>query len=336
MAPLPNTKLTTTAVGNRESLSNVVDRTEREETPVYSLISKGSAESVRPEWLTESMAAPGANRQAEGDEYDFAAVEPPKRMGNYTQIMRKSFIISKTQETVSEAGNTQKTKHQKLLKGLELKGDVEYALLAPNPSIGGANRQLGGLPSWYETNVSRGAGGANGGFDFNTGLTIAPTDGTKRAFTKTIMDDVMQQGWESGAKFKTVSVSPYVKSVFVQFMSDANVVPFRQAVKDGEGNTIISNADFYHGPFGLVAILPNRVQTAYADLSDPSALARNAHFIDPSKLSFEWLRRIAEDKNLAKTGDANKTVLIGEGTLEVKNEKGLGVAADLFGVNATT
>lgn len=330
MAPLPNTKLTTTSVGNRESLANVVDRTEREETPVYSLISKGSAESVRPEWLTESMEAPGANRHTEGDEYDFDVVEPPKRMGNYTQIMSKTFIISNTQETVSEAGNTQKTKHQKLLKGIELKGDVEYAILAPQASIGGANRQSGGLPTWYETNVNRGAGGANGGFDFNTGLTIAPTNGTQRAFTKAIMDDVMQQGWISGAKFKTVSVSPYVKSVFVTFMSDSNVAPFRYPVKDGEGNTIISNADFYHGPFGMVAILPNRVQ------AESAALARNAHFIDPSKLSFEWLRRIAEDRDLAKTGDAKKTALIGEGTLKVKNEKGIGVAADLFGLTSST
>lgn len=326
MAALANTKLTTTSVGNRESLSNVVDRTEREETPVYSMIAKGSAESVRPDWLTESMEAPGANRYPEGDEYDFDSVAPPKRMGNYTQIMRKSFIISKTQETVSEAGNTQKTKHQKLLKGLELKGDAEYAILSPQASVGGADRQLGGLPTWYETNVSRGAGGANGGYDFNTGLTIAPTNGTPRAFTKALMDDVMEQGWNSGAKFKTVSLSPYLKSVFVTFMSDSNVATFRYPVKDGEGNTIISNADFYHGPFGLVAILPNRVQ------SGSDALARNAHFIDPSKLSFNWLRRIAEDKNLAKTGDANKTVLIGEGTLEVKNEKGLGVVADLIGL----
>ncbi len=330
MAALPNTKLTTTSVGNRETLANMVDRTDREETPIYSMVSKGKAESVHPEWLTEEIEAPQANRKTEGDEYTFDAVESPKRLGNYTQIMGKTFIISETQETVSEAGNTQKTKHQKLIKGIELKGDVEYSILAPQASIAGNNRQSGGLPTWYESNVSRGAGGANGGYDINTGLTVAPTNGTQRAFTKAQLDDVMKQGWDNGAKFKSVVLSSYLKSVFVTFMSDPAVAPFRYAVKDGKGNSIISNADFYEGPYGKVLVIPNRVQSANA------SLARNVHLLDPEKLSWEWLRSIKEDKEVAKTGDAKKTVLIGEGCLKVKNEKGLGVVADVFGLNETT
>ncbi len=53
-------------------------------------------------------------------------------------------------------------------------------------------------------------------------------------------------------------------------------------------------------------------------------------------LSFLWLRNIQEDKAVAKTGDADKGVIIGEGTLKVHNEKGLGVAADLFGLSAAS
>ncbi len=39
---------------------------------------------------------------------------------------------------------------------------------------------------------------------------------------------------------------------------------------------------------------------------------------------------------MAETGDAGKGVIIGEGTLKVRNEKGLGVAADLFGQSAVS
>lgn len=330
MAALSNTKLTTTAVGNREELSNVVDRITPEDTPIYTLISKETAKSVHPEWEVEDLAAPAANRHTEGDEYGFDAISPPDRYGNYTQIMRKSFLISNTQEAVDEAGPIQKTRHQKLVKGIEIRKDVEFGILSPQASVAGANRQFGGLPTWYESNVSRGNGGANGGFDNNTGLTVAPTPGTQRAFSKAILDDVMQQGYEAGANFRQVSVSPYVKSVFVTFMSDSDVASFRYAVNNGNENSIISNADWYEGPFGKVLIVPNRVQAASADL------ARNAHFIDKSKLAFKWLRRIKEDQGVAKTGDARKTVLIGEGTLAPKNEAGLGVAADLFGLTAST
>lgn len=335
MAPLPNTKLSTTAVGNREELSDVVNMITPEDTPVYSMIGTGSCVSVHPEWEVDELAAPGDNHHTEGDEYTFDPVDSPDRYGNYTQIMRKSFIISNTQETVDEAGKRQKTRKQKLKKGVEIKKDTEYGILANKPSVAGADREFAGMPAFIETNVNRGAGGANGGFDVNTGLVVAATNGTQRAFTKAIMDDVMQQGYVSGANFKSVSVSPYVKSVFVTFMSDANVAPFRMPVKNGEGNTIIANADYYHGPFGLVAIVPNRVQVDHTATGGQN-LSRNALFIDPDMAEFLWLRKIQEDRDVAKTGDAKKTVLIGEGALKVANEAGLGVAADLFGMSATT
>ncbi|MDX1070522.1 head protein [Sinorhizobium medicae] len=331
MAALANTFQTTNAVGNREELSDVVSRITPEDTPIYSLIEKGKCVSVHPEWETDELAAPAANIKPEGDEYTFGAITPPERMGNYTQIMRKEWIISRTQETVSNGGNAEKRKYQKLKKGVEIRKDVEFAIVDTNASVAGSTREFGSLNTWIETNVSRGAGGANGGFDSGTGLTVAPTNGTQRAFTKAILDSVMQSGYQSGANFRHVSVSPYVKSVFVTFMSDANVAPFRYAVsKGGERNTIVATADYYEGPFGTVMIHPNRVQAVGA------AQARNAFFLDTDMVEFLWLDKIQEDKKVAKTGDADKGVIIGEGTLKVKNEKGLGVAADLFGLTAAS
>ncbi|MCA1491846.1 DUF5309 domain-containing protein [Sinorhizobium alkalisoli] len=331
MAVVTNTFQSTQAVGNREELSDVVSRITPEDTPIYSLIEKGRCVTVHPEWETDELVAPGANIREEGEEYAFGAIAPPKRLGNYTQIMRKDWIISATQEVVSEAGNVQKRKYQKLKKGVEIRKDVEFAIADTNASAGGATREFGSLNTWIETNVSRGATGANGGFNPGTGLTVAPVTGTQRAFTKAILDDVMQQGYQNGANFRHVSVSPYVKSVFVTFMSDANVAPFRYAVSQGgERNTIVATADYYEGPFGTVMIHPNRVQAV------STGLARNAFFIDTDMLSFLWLRNIQEDRDVAKTGDADKGVIIGEGTLKVHNEKGLGIAADLFGLSAAS
>lgn len=328
MAVVTNTFQTTQAVGNREELSDVVSRITPEDTPIYSLIEKGKCTTYHPEWETDELAAPGANIREEGEEYAFGAITSPTRLGNYTQIMRKDWIISATQEVTAEAGNVQKRKYQKLKKGVEIRKDVEFAIADTNASVSGATREFGSLSTWLTSNVSRGAGGANGGFDPATGLTVAPSDGTQRPFTKTILDDVMQQGYQNGANFRHVSVSPYVKSVFVTFMSDANVAPFRYAVSQGgERNTIVATADYYEGPFGTVMIHPNRVQAVSA------GLARNAFFIDTDMLSFLWLRTIQEDRDLAKTGDADKGVIIGEGTLKVHNEKGLGIAADLFGLS---
>lgn len=332
MPALGNTKLTTTAVGNREELSDVVSRITPEDTPIYSDIGKGSCSSVHPEWETDELRAPAANIQTEGDEYAFNAIQAPQRLGNYTQIFRDGFIISRTQNTVDEAGNVQKVKYQKLKTGVALRKDVELAIITNNASVAGATRELGGLPTWIETNVDRHSGGSNGGFDVNTGLTVAAgNSGTQRAFTKTQLDGVMQQGYEAGANFRNVYVSPYVKSVFVTaFVGANNTAAWRQAVNSGDRNSVISNADIYEGPFGKVFVKPNRVMAASA------GVARNAFVLDPEMVKFLWLRKLAQDTDVARTGDAEKCIIVGEGTLKVANEAGIGVIADLYGLTAST
>jgi hypothetical protein len=327
MAVITNTFQSTSAVGVREELSDVVSRITPEDTPIYSMIEKVSFKTKHPEWETDELASPAANAQLEGDEYTFGATTPPTRLGNYTQIMRKEGIISGTQEEQDEAGNVQKVKYQKLKKGVELRKDVEFAIVSNTASVAGATRSFGSLPSWLTTNVSRNSG-SNGGFNSGTGLTVAETTGTQRAFTKILTDTVMQSCYVSGANVRHLFVSPYVKSVFVTFMSDTNVAAFRYAVSSGKNNSIIANADVYEGPFGKVMIHPNRVMATSA------AVARRAFFVDTEFIEFGWLRKIKEDKEVAKTGDANKFVLIGEGALKVKNEKGLGVVADLFGLTS--
>lgn len=330
MAAPGNMYSTTTAVGNRETLSNVVNRITPEDTPIYSIISKGKADGVHPEWEIDKLAPPGANVQTEGDEYTFGATAPPVRVGNYTQIFRKDGVVSNTQEEVSNAGDVEKVKKQKLKKGVELKKDVEFSIVSNVGSVGGATRVSGGLPSWLETNVSRGAGGANGGFNQTTKVTVPATNGTQRAFTKDLTDSIMQSAYQAGGNVKHVFAAPYVKSVFVTFMSDANVASFRYSADDGGRKTIISNADFYEGPFGKVLMHPNRVMAASA------AVARNVFFIDPDHLEWDWLRKIHEDKDIAKTGDNTKFVIIGEGNLKVDNEAAHGVIADVFGLTASS
>lgn len=329
MAKLANTFVSTGAVGNREELSDVVSRITPEDTPIYSMITKTGAKSTHPEWETDDLAAPGENVNSEGDEFDFDAIDTPDRVGNYSQIFRKTWAISETQEAVDNSGKVEKIKHQKLKKGIEVRKDIEFALLSNTASVATDPRKMGSLASWYETNVDRGATGANGGFNSATGLTVAATPGAKRAFTKGLLDATMQQVYTSGGTSKFAVCSPYVKSVFTTFMSDSNVAQFRYAASGGK-NTIIATADVYEGDFGKVMIMPNRVQAGNA------ATASNVHLLDPALLEMKMLRKIQNVKNLAKTGDAQKGVIIGEGTLCVKNEKGLGVIADVYGLTATS
>lgn len=330
MAIVTNTFRSPSAKGNREELSDIVSRITPEDTPIYTMISKESFKTTHPEWETDDLAAPAENAVPEGDDYVFGATTPAVRVGNYTQIYRKEGIISGTQDAQDNAGGVEQVRYQKLKKAVELRKDVEYSIVDAKASVAGTTRYSGSLSTWIATNTARGGSGANGGFNTSTNLTVAPTNGTQRAFTKVLMDNVMQQGYQQGANFKSLVCSPYVKSVFVTFMSDTNVAAYRYNTDSGNGNSIIANADIYEGPFGKVMVVPNRVMAGAA------GLARNVFFIDPEFLSYGWFRKIKEDKDVAKTGDAQKFVMLGEGALKVKNEKGLGVVADVFGLTSST
>jgi hypothetical protein len=329
MAVSSNTFTTTLAVGNREDLSDIVDLTQRSDTPIYSMIGNASASAVFTEWETEELDAPGNNIQSEGRDYAFTQADPVNRFGNYTQIMEKEGKFSNSQEAIKNAGKAEKILEQKVRKGMALRTDVEYSLVANNPSLGGTDRQSGSLSTWAETNVDRGATGANGGYNSGTKVTAAPTNGTQRAFTKTLLDGLLQSAYSSGAKLSHMFLSPYNKGVFATFMSDANVAQFRYAAKGGR-NTMVGDAEVYQGPLGLVYAHPNFVMGGNA------TVARNIFVLDTSKIKWAWLRKIAEDKDLAKTGDYKKFVLQGEGCVKPLNEKAVGVIADVYGLSASS
>jgi len=326
-APL-NTVLSTVAVGNREQLSDIVSRITPEDTPIYTMAGKEKTKGTHPEWEIDTLRAPQANAQTEGDDYVFDALTQPSRVGNYTQIYSQGWVFSGTQQAVENAGNVVKVAEKKIKAAIEVRKDVELSIVTNTASVAGATRFSGGLPSWLTSNVSRNSG-SNGGFSSGTGLTVAETPGTLRTFTKALLDTVMQSCYSSGANVDTLVVSPYVKSVFVTFMSDSNVASFRYAA-DGGKNTIIGTADVYEGPFGKVMVKPNRVMAASANV------ARRAYLLDSDYVAMASLRPIQEDPDLAKTGDNKKGVIIGEQTLKIKNEAALGVVADIFGLTAST
>lgn len=334
MAQEANTFETYDAVGLREELSDKIWNISPEECPFVSLIGKKSVDSKHPEWQLDTLRTPvTTNNRPEGNEWTFSAITPTSRVGNYTQISDVTWIISETQEVVDKAGRKSEMAYQTAKKGIELKTDMEVTLLANQASSAGSgdgatNRTSGGFRAWIASNDDMN-GGSSGGFNSSTNVVDAASNGSQRAFTKTILDAVILSTYNAGGSPKVLMTSPYVKTVFSRFMDDADVVPLRKELKSGQA-TIVAAADMYLSDFGEISVVPNR-QMARAG----AAVARNAFLIDPRMAAKGVLRDIALHKP-AKTGDAEKRVLNVEYTLIVNNEAAHGVAADLFGLSAST
>ena len=99
-----NTYSVAAAGGNREDLADVIWDLFPEDSYALTNFDHTTADATFHEWLTDTLAAPAANRQLEGDDPTYATYTPTLRLGNYLQIARKTFIISDTQERVKKAG----------------------------------------------------------------------------------------------------------------------------------------------------------------------------------------------------------------------------------------
>jgi len=334
MAQVANTYETYDAVGNREELADKIYQITPEETPFLSLIGRKPVASVHPEWQIDTLGAVDlANNQPEGNDWTYDAVSPTSRVGNYTQISDKRIIISRTQDKTSKAGRKSELAREVAKKGVELRCDMEAITLSNQASTAGTgngatNRKLGGFRAWLATNDS--ISGSSGGFNSSTSVVDAATNGTQRAFTKTILDAVILSTYNAGGSPRTLMLSPYAKTVFSTFMSDANVAEQRFATPKSGQTTIVAAADMYLSDFGTISVVPNR-QMARAG----ATVARNAFLIDPRMVSLGVFDDIHIEKP-AKTGDAEKRVLVTEYTLLVNNEAAHGVAADIYGLTSST
>jgi hypothetical protein len=319
MAQLAGTTDTYDMKGLREDLQNTIFMLTPEDTPFLSNIGRDKASATKHEWQTDTLAAPDtANAQIEGDEYVYADRAPTVRVGNFTQISRKPVLVAGTLEAVDKAGRASEIKYQSIKAGKELKKDQEAIILANQASVAGSNsvaRKLGGFAAWLTSNVSRGASGANGGYNTGTGLVVAATNGTQRALTETLMKTAWQSAYVNGGNPSIAMLPVAQKSVFSSFVGIAQI---RTDVGQNAGQaTIIGGADTYVGDFGKLTTVVNRVQQA-----------RDAFLVDRSAVKYVTLRPMFVDKP-AKTGDAEKRMLVVEYTLRVDNEAAHAVIADL-------
>ena len=96
---------TSNAVGERESLADIIYRLDTSETPIFSSAEKITTNGVFYEWQVQELAAAATdNHVNEGADATFATPTATSRLGNYHQISVKDFAISGTLESVDKAG----------------------------------------------------------------------------------------------------------------------------------------------------------------------------------------------------------------------------------------
>jgi hypothetical protein len=323
MSQTANTFDTFAAKGIRESLSNVIYNISPEETPFMSNIGRENVKNTYFEWQTDSLAAASTtNAQVEGDDvssYDSTAATT--RIGNYTQVSRKTVLISGTLESVDKAGRRSELAYQLAKRSAELKRDMESIMLTNQAAAAGsagvstALRKTGSLLAFLKSNTDKGTGGVDPVYTTKPDATRTDaTDANLRTFTEAILKTVIQKVWAAGGTPKILMVGPVNKQRVSGF---AGIAEIRREVTGNKPGVIIGAADVYVSDFGSVSVVPNRFQRE-----------RDAFVLDPEYAAVSYLRPF-QTVELAKTGDAEKRMIVVEWGLKVNTEAAHGLAADL-------
>lgn len=322
MSAPTNTFLTFSAIGNREDLSDMIYRIDPTDTPFMSGIAREKATAVNHEWQTQALAAPdNTNAQLEGDDPGTNAATPTVRLGNQCQISYKVARVSGTQQAVEHAGRDNELAYQEMLKGLELKRDLEYILVGTNQAKATGSstvaRNTASVLSWIKSNTSKGTSGADPSAADGTGTR---TDGTQRAFTENQLKTVLSSIWTNGGKPNLIMAGAFNKQVFSTFTGRATTI------QETDSKTISAAVDAYESDFGKLKVVANR----FMRKDGSSNVGRETLILETNKWAIAYLNgRNMVSIPLAKTGDSDRRQILAEYSLVARNEKASGGVFDL-------
>jgi hypothetical protein len=244
------------------------------------------------------------NAALEGSDKPSARFTNRTRRGNYTQIFTAAVEVSGTDMAASQLGLSDEMDYQKQERLREMVRDLENTVInggqpASNPEgSGSVRRSMKGIVQHISTNV------------FNTGDSGFPT-GTGLDEAK--INYVLRQIWEnSSGNVDLIVVGGYQKRQINAFCADSR----SYGASDTTFTDLIS---VYESDFGVCKIVTTRWMPQDAAL-----------LLDSSRIGVLPLAgRSFHFKPLASSGDYECGELIGEYTVELKNDAAHGIIRDL-------
>jgi len=316
-----NTLLTGSVVRVAEDVENKIYNFRPTDTPFVSAIDRTKVTNVLHEWTADTYRSPNADNAAvEGADASYSAQTQPGQYSNRTQIIQDTVSVSNTAETVRKYGRKSEIARLKTKKMIELKRDIEAAAIGSGASVTGTSSVAGkmrGLYGFIATNNSLGTGGVAPDPTTNT----APTAGTTRDFTESLLKSVILGVYGDGGDASVVMVSPSHKQLVSAFVG--NVQRTNEVGGSAGAKRLNTAFTFYGHDFGDAKVVPNRVMGGAS-----AGLQNTAYVLDYDKFALGQLRPF-ESEQMATTGDAKNWQVRTEVTLIARQESTAGAVRDL-------
>lgn len=298
------TLTTANQTGEREQLADIIYKIDSDETPIFSLAKKETVNGTLVQWSVQELASAGQNSLSEGADAGFATPTATTILNNHTQISGKDFAISGTLESVDKAGRAKESAYQSVLKGLELRRDIEKIVGDLNVAKSGSEpRKSATLVTWM-TNGD--ASPSDIAFGTGDGSDVADLTGTEASLTLAKIDNAVTQAWNDGGKPR-VLVCDATNKANISDLSQAgtNLVTNQVSTTASSAPAFVGSVSVYLTDYGTLDLTPSRFMS-----ND------KLFIIDPDHIKIGTLNgRNFSKTQLAQTGDAIKEQIICEWVL---------------------
>ena len=279
-------------IGLAEDVSDVISNISPTKTPFQSSIGSEKVSAKLFEWQEDSLRAVQVNAQVEGFTASDATLVPTVMRSNVTQILEKTVKVSSTSDAAKTYGRAKETAYQIAKAGEELKRDLEHAMVGLDTAA----------VTGDATTARKFASALN---QIDAG--VANTAGTT-ALTEAMLLTLHQELYENGSDPEIFMIKPADSLITAGFAAVAN----SRARDIRDTRKVVNVVDIYVSPFGELKIVINRfIAATFALMYSPDMWKKCV--LRP------WTRTM-----LAKTGDNESHMLVGEFSLKHKNYKASG------------
>ena len=327
----------------REDLLDLITNIEPWDNIVFAMLPKRRAKSTTHEWPVDTNPVVSRAGVPDGSAFEAQGQTTPFRLRNFTQIFRWDVEVTGTEAAVDVAGMGDKLAYQILNGTHAMAKAVEQRIFDMGTAATGTFVLQGVATSLTSVSGFTGATGMVPGYGGPPGLATGQTGGstasrlmaplfqlvpslglpaawtypfvtmTDGTLTATRVDDVCEILFNNGAKPETLVVHPGVKRDLALDLTSSNALNTRfiQATE----RKVIRGVDVYEGELCTLSVIPNR------SIGVPAASAGTAGYgvawvLQKDKLGIAFLRPITASP-LAKVGDSERKMLLGELTLEL-------------------
>ena len=279
-------------VGLAEDVSDVISNISPTKTPFQSSIGSEKVSAKLFEWQEDALRAVQVNAQVEGFTATDATLSPTVMRSNVTQILEKTIKVAATSDAVKTYGRAKETAYQIAKAGEELKRDFEHACVGVDQAAvsGDATtaRQFASALNQIDAGVANSAGTA--------------------ALTEAMVLTLHSELYANGSDPEILMIKPNDALITAGFAAVADT----RSRDFGTGKKVVNAVDIYVSPFGELKIVINRfIASTFALMYAPDMFKKCV--LRP------WTR-----VPLAKTGDNQMHMLVGEFSLKHKNFKASG------------